>query len=119
MTPEIQFKPAFSEDQRPIAVTMPEDIDREGALEAEVRAGISEFAAEFLRQFAEIGDAQTIGRTVIVLAYLAGLTNLDTKEQVARRLKISPGRLSQILQGIPGEFKSLANLKNRSQPEQN
>jgi len=68
----------------------------------------------FLAKLYALGDARKIGQHVSAMAYLAGQTPLKTKSELAAKLKVSPGRVSQILQEIPREFESLSRLKSRT-----
>jgi hypothetical protein len=55
-----------------------------------------------------------VGQRAIALAYLADMTEAKTNRELAVLLKVTPGRVTQILQAIPTEFQSLLRLKSRT-----
>jgi hypothetical protein len=77
------------------------------------RADLEEVVSEFLRMMTANGNALQVGQRMIVLAYLAGKTDCRTHAELAERLNISAGRVSQILSDIPMAFYSLCRLKRR------
>ena len=110
---ELGAPPGFDEAGRPIAVTEPEVYD-EHADSASSRDDLQTAIGNLFEILANSGTPFQIGQIVVVLAFLAGRTPYETKAELARHLKVSPGRVSQILAVIPSEFKALANLKSRN-----
>lgn len=54
------------------------------------------------------------GQMACVLAFLLGVSEHRTKASLAKQLKVSPARVSQILAEIPQEFERVTRLKRRS-----
>jgi hypothetical protein len=79
------------------------------------RDGIATAVLRFLKRLDEIGDSKLIGQTVKVLNFLTGQSGFETKTELARHLKVSPARITQILANFPEDLRSLARLKNRQQ----
>ena len=69
---------------------------------------------EFIRRLCADGDALTAGRRLMLLAYLAGQLECSTNRELARKLKVSPGRVSQLMAELPEDFASLMRLKRRA-----
>lgn len=106
--------PAYDEQGNRVVVVHPvyETPDDEG--QADDRADLQTAIGNFLRMLAESGDPLAIGQTVKLLNFLAGQSSCSTKAELAKEMKVTPARISQILRGIPDGFKSLVTLKNRS-----
>jgi hypothetical protein len=54
------------------------------------------------------GTPRKIGVRVLLLAHLLGTGDCRTQRELAARLRISPGRVSQALKALRREFKRLA-----------
>lgn len=78
------------------------------------RPHAQEIIAGFLRLITDGASALMVGQRVLMLAYLAGQSDCKTHAEFADRLKVTPGRVSQILRTIPPEFAALARLKART-----
>jgi hypothetical protein len=107
---------AFDDEGNPVPVVEPAVYDPEPEADGD-RGDLREAIGNFVEMLAGVGDAKLTGQVVQVLAFLAGRTPCRTKAELAARLKVSPGRISQILQAIPAEFRSLAELRNRGKNE--
>lgn len=74
----------------------------------------NEIVSGLLRLLAGNGDHAACGRRLIVTAYLSGaLPEIATHRELATRLNISPGRVSQIFSEIRSILPSLAKCKRR------
>ena len=73
-----------------------------------------EIIAKFLRIITNQNTALQAGQRVYALAYLLGISNLQTQRELARQLNVSSGRVTQILQAFPIELRSLCRLKGRT-----
>ena len=74
----------------------------------------NEIVSGLLRLLAGDSDHATCGRRLIVTAYLSGaLPDCSTDRELAKRLNISPGRVSQIIAEIRSKIPSLAKCKRR------
>ena len=74
----------------------------------------NEIVSGLLRLLAGNGDHATCGRRLIVTAYLSGaLPDCSTDRELAKRLNISPGRVSQIIADLRSKIPSLAKCKRR------
>lgn len=120
MTADIQHKEthphapgwAFDGDGSPIATAdfaYPGDAPEDGTRE-DTQAAI----VEFLRQLTEDTPALLAGQRLHLLAFLAGASDCQTQRQLAARLNVSPGRITQILQALPIEWQGMARLKRRA-----
>ena len=69
---------------------------------------------EFLRQLTGDSTALLAGQRLHLLAYLAGVSDCRTQRELADRLNVSPGRVTQILQALPSELQGMAQLKRRT-----
>ena len=131
----------FNEDSKPVPVTSPASPDTYSTIcELLVSCGVTEaqmetirpellltlesrddvfnvqsFSAltEFFRMMTANATPLQAGQRLFVLAYLAGKLEVTTQRQLAKRLNATPGRVTQIKQSIPSEFRSLFNLRSR------
>lgn len=60
------------------------------------------------------GSVVNAGQRVKVLAYLLGQTDLESRHDCAKWLRVSHQRISKIIADLPSELRGLANLKSRS-----
>ena len=107
---------AFDDDGNPVATVdfaYPDD-----APEADTRGDTLAALVEFLRQLTE-DDGQPLpallaGQRLHLLAFLAGASDCQTQRQLATRLNVSAGRVSQILASLPTSLRCMARLKRRA-----
>jgi hypothetical protein len=102
------------EEGEPVGVTWPAyetPDDNDGEV---IRADAQTILGEFIRIMTSDATALQVGQRMIVLAFLAGKLEVETECKLAKVLKVSPGRVSQIKQQIPNEFQSLCNLQARA-----
>lgn len=106
----------FDDEGNPVAISMPHDPENEPDDEGQdsSRADITTVLGEFCRMMTTSASALQAGQRVLVLAYLMGKTDCRTHRDLAERLNVSAGRVSQILREIPAEFHSLCRLKGRT-----
>ena len=107
---------AFDDDGNPVLTVEP--VYPDDAPEADTREDTLAAILELLRNLTE-DDGQPLpplltGQRLHLLAYLAGVTDCRTQRQLATRLNVSPGRVTQILQALPSELQALARLKGRT-----
>lgn len=105
---------AFDEAGRPCAVTDPVYPDDEGDGSEPIRADAFTIMREFVRVMTEGATALQTGQRLHVLAYLSGISDATTQRELAAQLNVSPGRVTQILHGIPGDLQSVCRLKGRT-----
>jgi hypothetical protein len=55
-------------------------------------------------------DSYRAGQRAILLAYLLGVSDCQTQAQLAERMSLTPGRISQALNILRREFATLARL---------
>ena len=63
--------------------------------------------AQFIWRMVLGATTRQVGQRMIVLAYLAGKTSAKTQRELARQLRVSKPRVSQIIRELPSEFQSL------------
>jgi len=69
---------------------------------------------QFLRDLTEDAPALLAGQRLHLLAYLCGASDCQTQRQLAAKLNVTPGRISQILARLPSEWQGMARLKRRT-----
>jgi len=87
----------------------PEDGEQEHQHGAEVEEAL----AAFLVSFTKLTPLRA-GQRLHALAFLAGVNDCNSNRELARRLKLSEGRVSQILADLHGDFASLSRLRRRN-----
>jgi len=106
---------AFDSEGRPIKVTHPifetmdedEDATRHSNARGEIVAGL-------MRMLTHNADAAKAGQRLLVVAYLSGaIPECKTHRDLAARLNISPGRVSQIINDLRAIMPSLAVCNSR------
>jgi hypothetical protein len=102
---------AFDEAGHPVAVSHPvyEPDESRGD---DARKDFQEKIAGFLGWMAS-GSVRQAGRRAILLAHLAGKSGCLTDRQLAKKLNISPGRISQLRSEIIGDFGGLGRCNRR------
>jgi hypothetical protein len=105
---------AFDGEGRPVAVTHPvyETADGTGN-EADTRSEFTEKLNRFLQWLVASGSAEKAGRTVFLIAHMAGQSGCKSDAELARKLNISAGRLSQLRADISRGFESLDKCNRR------
>ena len=103
---------AFDDDGNPVLTVEP--VYPDDAPEADTREDTLAALVEFLRQLTADAPALLAGQRLHLLAYLCGASDCATQRQLATRLNVSPGRVTQILQALPSELQALARLKGRT-----
>jgi hypothetical protein len=86
--------------------------DRHGT--TATREAIKYALGEFMRRLCRDATPELAGRRLFLLAYLCDKLDCQTSKELAAELKVSPGRVSQLMGEIPPEFKSLLRLQNRT-----
>jgi hypothetical protein len=105
---------AFDEQGRPVPVSHPVYDPGEAEQIDQPRADASSILAEFLRTMTKGRTANQAGQALHILAFWAGVHEAETNRALAAALKVSPGRITQIMAVIAGDFPSLARLKSRT-----
>ena len=104
----------FDDAGEPVAITTPYDTAVEAdATQDDPRSDFQEKLADFLQWLAAGGSVKQAGRKAILLAHLAGKSGCKTDKELARRLNISSGRLSQLRAEIIDDFGSLGRCNRR------
>jgi hypothetical protein len=67
----------------------------------------------FLEMISSYGDAEDIGRRVVLLAWLCNVKAFKSQAEAAANLRITPARASQLMAEIAKDFPSLGRLKHR------
>jgi len=67
-----------------------------------------ETLCRFLRFVSARGNTRTVGSRVLLLAFLLGQSDARTQRQLAKRLRLTPGRVSQMLNVARRDFRKLA-----------
>jgi len=103
---------AFDEAGHPVAVSHPiyETADE---AQDDPRSDFQEKLANFLQWLADGATVEQAGRKAILLAHLAGKSGCKTDKELARRLNISGGRISQLRAEIIGDFGGLGRCNRR------
>jgi hypothetical protein len=106
---------AFDEARRPIlAVDFPHGevaarLDAEAEPDRQDESRLRrETLCRFLAFVSAHGSARTVGSRVLLLAFLLGQSDSKTQRALARRLRLSPGRVSQMLNVARRDFHKLA-----------
>jgi hypothetical protein len=95
-----------------VPVVMPEDHEVESA--ANPRADVMQGIMNFIELMTRNATSLQTGQRVHLLAYQLGLKSFKTHAEFARQLKVTPGRVSQIIREMPSELNALACLKSRA-----
>ena len=103
---------AFDEGLHPVAVTHPV-YETPDETQDDPRREFQEKLARLLQWLAAGSNVEQAGRKVLLLAHLAGKSGCKTDRELARRLNISGGRLSQLRAEIIGDFGSLGRCNRR------
>ena len=104
---------AFDEDRRPVlAVDFPHGevaarVDGEAEPSQDEGRLRRECFFKLLYFLTTRAGSKRIGQRVLVLAYLTGATPFRTQKQLAAKLGVSAGRVSQILKSAKCEFAKL------------
>jgi hypothetical protein len=102
----------LDDDGRPVAATDFDfaalDPQPEALLADEVKRIRLETIVQLLRMLDRGRDATIVGRRLIFLAFLVKASQCKTQRELARRLNISPSRVSQKLNAVKREFALLA-----------
>ncbi len=65
---------------------------------------------KFIGKLTADGSAKCVGQRLYAIAYLMGLTKCESQRQLAKKLNVSFGRITQILRSMPSDLKSLCRL---------
>lgn len=121
---DIQYRPVHSADagigfegdgelvQR-VPVVEPE-IYREPDETTGQRADTMEAIKSLVSLLTQNSSALRAGQNLHLLAYWLGVSECKTHAELASKLNVSPGRVSQIIAEFPSELASLRNLKRRT-----
>lgn len=104
---------AFDSEGRPVAVTLPFYSPPDDDTQDDPRSDFQEKLAGFLQWLAAGATVEQAGRKAILLAHLAGKSGCKTDKELARRLNISGGRVSQLRAEIIDDFGSLGRCNRR------
>ena len=106
---------AFDDSGQPIATVdfsyPAEEGDGDPPTEDAARELRQETILAFLGWISAKGNARRIGARVALLAYLAGRSSCRTQRQLSKKLGLSTGRVSQILNIARRDLATLALLK--------
>ena len=69
-----------------------------------------EATRRLLMLLATNADSYRVGQRTILLAYMLGVSDCQTQAELAERMNLSPGRISQALNILRREFATLARL---------
>ena len=103
---------AFDEAGHPVAVSDPV-YETADDTQDDPRSDFQEKLATFLEWLAAGATVEQAGRKAILLAHLAGKSGCKTDKELARRLNISGGRISQLRAEIIDDFGSLGRCNRR------
>ena len=103
---------AFDEAGHPVAVSCPV-YETPDETQDDPRREFQEKLATFLQWLAAGSNVEQAGRKVILLAHLAGKSGCKNDKELARRLNISGGRISQLRAEIIDDFGSLGRCNRR------
>lgn len=98
----------------PEPFVLPEECEPEPETFDLQRELLADALRNFLRLITAKNTALQTGQIAHVLAFLMGATDYQTKAGLARQLKVSPGRISQVLAELPPDLHTLARLKRRT-----
>ena len=104
---------AFSDDGTPVqAVAF--DFDAVDSLvdtnNDDLRRVRQETTVRLLQFLATRASARACGQRVLLLAFLAGASDCKTQLELAKRLGVTPSRVSQTLKSLRSEFARLARV---------
>ena len=109
---------AFDDDGQPIGTT---EIDFEAMdarlageepepIQQDEARSRQETARRLLMLLTTNADSYRAGQRAILLAYLCGVSDCQTQAELAERMSLSPGRISQALNILRREFAMLARF---------
>ncbi len=104
---------AFDESGHPVAVSPPVYETPDDDTQDAPRSDFQEKLADFLQWLVADATVEQAGRKAILLAHLAGKSGCKTDKELARRLNISGGRISQLRAEIIDDFGSLGRCNRR------
>ena len=104
---------AFDEAGRAVAVSHPIFETPGDDPQDDPRSDFQEKLAGFLQWLAAGNSVEQAGRRAILLAHLAGKSGCKNDKELARKLNISGGRISQLRAEIIGEFGSFGRCNRR------
>ena len=105
----------FDDNQRPVAVVLPTVYDDAAPTTTAAQVDPEQIVAGLLTLLAgDCASPTRAGRRLIITAYLAGaIPGCKTDVALAARLKISAGRVSQIIRDLQRILPSFAKCRRR------
>ncbi len=97
------------EDGQPVNVVWPSDPDDE-LHEADAARLRQETLCRLLQCLTTKANARQAGQRALLLSYLLHIGDCRTQRQLAKRLGVTPGRVSQGLNSLRREFARLSRL---------
>jgi hypothetical protein len=119
MGDDIQHKQTFTappgfgfEAGERVPIVLPVDSDNE--TETEQRGDSRPGLLKLIALLTENATPLQAGQRMHLIAYLVGVSDCKTHTDFARKLNVSPGRVSQIIRELPSELSAVCNLKSRT-----